>query len=80
MLIDSQNGEISQPSGRSRPSCCHCVRAADLPIADTALIGQHRPMFDWSDLLLQLPNKVVWALMGLFAVLVAGALIWAKLA
>jgi len=35
-------------------------------------------MFDWSDLLLLLPNKVFWALMGLFVALVAGALIWAK--
>ena len=36
-------------------------------------------MFDWSDLLLLLPNKVVWALLALFCALIVAAVIWAKL-
>ena len=36
-------------------------------------------MFDWSDLLLLLPNKVFWMLFGVFLALVAAAVIWAKL-
>jgi len=39
---------------------------------------QHRPMFDWSDLLSLLPNKVFWALMGSFVAFVACVLIWTK--
>jgi hypothetical protein len=42
-------------------------------------VVQHRDMFDWSDLLLLLPNKVVWTLLALFCGLIAAAVVWAKL-
>jgi hypothetical protein len=35
-------------------------------------------MFDWSDLLLLLPFKVLMALMALVCALVLGAIIWVK--
>ena len=36
-------------------------------------------MFDWSDLLLLLPNKVLWTLIAMFCLLFALAVAWAKL-
>jgi hypothetical protein len=40
---------------------------------------QHRAMFDWSDLFLLVPDRVFWVLFGVFLVLIAAAVIWAKL-
>jgi hypothetical protein len=42
-------------------------------------VVQHRAVFDWSDLLLLLPNRIVWALLGAFLALIAAAVIWTKL-
>jgi hypothetical protein len=49
------------------------------PIADVPAVVQHRAMFDWSDLLLLLPKRVFWVLFGVFLLLIAAAVIWAKL-
>jgi hypothetical protein len=37
-------------------------------------------MFDWSDLLLLLPNKVFWSIFGAFALVAAALVIWFKYA
>jgi hypothetical protein len=39
---------------------------------------QHCQVFDWTDLLTLLPNRVFLSLFGVFLALVAAAVIWAN--
>jgi len=41
-------------------------------------LGQTSQMFDWSDLLLLLPNRVLWVLFALFCLVVGGLVLWVK--
>ena len=47
-------------------------------IADGMPLGQTSQMFDWSDLLLLLPNRVLWVLFALFCLVVGGLVLWVK--
>ena len=54
--------------------------AAVDPVANGTIVDHHDRMFDWSDLLLLLPDRVLLALLAVFLLMVMLLVIWSKYA